>query len=133
MKFVDQNLFDVAALELAKVMGTSPTSASSFIHGIFAGYRDSFPGDHIWTDQVQRTATDLLTTARAIAPDDYAVLLSLTAEVRKTLGDDLKPLSTVRKMLNGTFWSSSHPAPASREEVSTKNGRTLLIMVNSRR
>jgi len=133
MKFVDQTLFDVAALELAKVMGTSPTSASSFVHGLFAAYRDSFPGDHMWTDQVQRAAADLLTTAKAIAPDDYAVLLSLTAEVRKNLGDDLKPVSTVGKIFSGTFWSNSHPAPSSREEISMKNGKTLLIVVNSRR
>jgi hypothetical protein len=133
MKFVDQTLFDVAALELAKVIGTSPTSASSFIHGLFAAYQDSFPGDHTWTDQVQKAATDLLTTAKAITPDDYAVLLSLTAQARKNLGDDLKPVSTARKMFNGTFWSKSHPAPASREEISVKNGKTLLIMVNSRR
>jgi hypothetical protein len=132
VKFVDQGLFDAASLTTARFMAVDPKAVQSFLTDSFASYQSTFPGDNLWTDQVRTTAKELFSIAKKISPDDYARLLAVTYEIRKTLGDDLKPISKVGKLFGGAFFTKSHPAPSERVAISIKNCRTLLIMVNSR-
>ncbi len=132
MKFVDQGLFDVSALTTARFLATSEEAGRTFLVEIFASYQSNYPGDNLWTDQALATAKEILHVAKNISPENYRELLAVSAEVRKTLDDDLKPISKMGKIFGGSFFSQSHPAPASRAEISIKNCRTLLLMVNSR-
>ena len=132
MKFIDQSLFEVGTLFLAIDIADQSDNLTTSKHELFRMYRDSYPGDHLWVDQASEAALSAYELAKKIAPQNPSRLLAVAMEVRKTLGDDLRPVSGVSKLLDGTWFARSHPSPESRVQLSRKNFQTLLVLVNSR-
>jgi hypothetical protein len=133
MKFMDQNLFDVIVLTIAAQAAESPERISSSVTEAYFAYRESYEGDNLWTDQAKETIKKIIEIAKTISKSDFPYLILLTAEIRKTMDENLKPLGKLSKFFKGTAFTQSHPAPHLRKEISIKNCQTLLIMVNNKK
>ena len=130
---MDQTLFETCALGLASLKVMSEEKFPAEKMKIYETYKDSYSGDNLWYEQLDRPINEAITIGRMIAPGKTQLLLLAALKRRMELNDDLKPTGGFLKTigLNGTFFQKSHPAPSSRPDIAIKNIRVVLLLVNA--
>jgi hypothetical protein len=126
MKFLTQDIFDFALLELACSHLRSSRSTESAVQQLEEAYKNAYPGDNLWPHQLISLIDPVVALTHELEPFFEVVLLSFASKVRKQLDENLEPVGALGKVFGGTFFSRSHPAPSERPRIAYLNTVKLL-------
>ena len=132
MKFLTQDIFDVALLELACSHLRNSDSSATLLQQLEAAYKSDYPGDNLWPPQLISLIDPVVALAHELEPFFEVALFSFASKVRKQLDENLEPVGALGKVFGGTFFTRSHPAPSERPRIAFLNTERLLnFCVNS--
>lgn len=132
MKFLTQDIFDVALLEFACSHLRNSDSSAALVQQLGGAYKNDYPGDNLWLHQLLSLIDPVVALAHDLEPFFEVALFSFAIKVRKQLDENLEPVSALGKVFGGTLFTRSHPAPSERQRISYINTERLLnFCVNS--
>jgi hypothetical protein len=132
MKFLTQDIFEVALLEVACLHLRSSQSSATLLQQLEVAYKKDYSGDNLWPQQLISLIDPVVVLAHELEPFFEVALFSFASKVRKQLDENLEPVSTLGKVFGGTLFTRSHPAPSERPRIAYVNTERLLnFCVNS--
>jgi hypothetical protein len=132
MKFMPQDLFEVASLYLARWKAGDPNGMAQHKFAIYEGYKEQFKGDNLWLEQAEQISDPILHLCSQFGASDKYHMLGVAAEARQRFDENMEVISGVRGLFRGTVFAKSHPSAGDRKEIAIKNIRYLFLFMTSR-
>jgi len=131
MKFMGQDVFEIALLELARFKIQSEESYREAKFALFDAYKNTYDGDFLWLKQAEETVSEVCELAIKIAPQKADRLIGFASGYRKNFDESMKKPSGLSKILGGSVFQKSHPSPQVRPEIAIQNIKRIFILLNS--
>ena len=127
MKLMDQSLFDVIALTLARARLVGEAQHEQMRAGILNAYRSSFKDDDLWYTQATEAASRILSK---FPPEKWGESYEAASQYRRTLDGQMKPLTLWSRIAGGTIFMRSHPQPEKRVMLCEQNVLRCLTVIS---
>lgn len=121
-RYMPQDLFDGFAIAMAlEKVATGKAYQDLGIFGQYHTYKEIYPEDDLFFEQVLDTAIAILDGWQGMDPMAIATTLKALYELRQQLDENLDKLTVVKRTFRGAAFGPGHPNPADRVAQAIRN------------